>query len=69
MSLNPSDIAHDAVARKISGETVTPATITATLVERGCTPAKAQTLTKMATALIPTVTQKSLNAWTRKQVA
>ncbi len=69
MNLSPSHIAHDAVARKISGENITPATITADLVEQGCTPAQAASLTKVATALIPTVTQKSLNAWVRAQAA
>lgn len=69
MNTSPHHLAHDAVARKLSGETITPATMTAELVEGGCTPAQARSLTKIVTALIPTVTQTSLNAWVKTQVA
>ncbi len=67
--MNAAHIAHDAVYRKTQGKTVTPATITADLVEQGCTPAQAATLTKMACALIPTVTSKSLASWVKQQAA
>ena len=61
--MNAADIAHDAVNRHQHGETVTPASITAALVADGATPAQAATVTKMAVALIPTVTAASLRAW------
>lgn len=67
--MNASHIAHTAVDRKSKGHDVTPATITADLVEQGCSPAQAATLTKMACALIPTVTAASLRQWRNAQAA
>jgi len=63
--MNASDIAHQAVADNMSGKAVSPATIKADLIARGMSAAQATTLTKMSTALIPTVTAASMKAWRR----
>lgn len=66
MTKNPADLAHHYVVRHAKGENITPATITAELVANGDTQAQAVSRTKTITALIPTVTQKSLNDYLRK---
>lgn len=61
--INPGDVAHRAVHARRQGVTVTPATIRADLIAEGATPAQAATVTRIATALIPTVTARSLATW------
>lgn len=67
--MNAADIAHDAVYRKMNGETVTPDSIKANLIADGLNDRQAATMTKMATALIPTVTSDSLRKWLAAKVA
>lgn len=63
MNINPADVAHQAVLEHTHGARVTPDTIHAGLIANGATPAQAATVTRLAVALIPTVTPASLNAW------
>jgi hypothetical protein len=58
-------IAHEVVLRHQRGETITPATIKAELMEQGATERQATSLTKIVTALVPTVTTASM----RKHIA
>lgn len=53
-------IAHEVVLRQHRGETITPATIKAELMESGATERQATSLTKVVAALIPTVTTASM---------